>query len=67
MDVQIHCPVHGKDETLVLKYGYWYFAGVVSCGNSDMTSDLPGPRPIKIDIEKGTIMLMESAVIESAA
>ncbi len=61
MDIQIHCPVHDKDETLDLKDGYWYFTGEVQCGNSETTSALPGPRPIKIEIEKGTIMSIEPA------
>ena len=61
MDVQIRCPVHDKDETLSLKAGYWYFTGEVQCGNSETDSALPGPRSLKIDIEKGTIMSIEAA------
>ena len=67
MDVKIHCPVHGKDETLVLKDEYWYFTRVVSRGNSDISSEFPDPRVVKIDIENGTSMSVESSVIESAA
>ena len=67
MDVKIHCPVHGKDETLVLKDGYWYFTHVVSNGNSDISSEFPDPRVAKIDIENGTSMSVESSAIESAA
>lgn len=47
MDITIHCPVHDKDETLELKDGYWYFTEEALCGNTDTTSELAGPQPIK--------------------
>lgn len=59
MDVKIHYPVHDEDETMSFPDGYWYFNGEVPCGNSEITSALPGPQSIKIEIEKGTLMSVE--------
>ena len=55
MDLDMHCPVHDKDETLHLKDAYWYFRGVVECGNPEGEGSPMGPQMVKIEIEKGTI------------
>ena len=52
MQLEIHCPVHDKQETIELKDGQEYFTGPAQCGNAETVGTPPGPQPIKIETEK---------------
>ncbi len=65
MQVEIHCPVHDKQEIIELKDGQWYFTGQVQCGNAETVGTAPGPQPIKIEIEKGTLMAVKPLELAS--
>lgn len=53
LKVEIHCPYHGKLETLELPDGYRFFKGEVRCGADE------GSMPIKIEIRDGKIVSVE--------